>query len=149
MFFFFILKAQGVLHCSPPPTHFHSKQHSLFTFKYNCWDPYRTGGARKAAEGEACGERHWYPKGQFLSQENWPFRESKLNYLPHPLLFCDIIKMHVTYQHSSFCIHNLKLKLISCHKDLTHLLTVPSQKSVLLQEKQLYVYTLAKNTEEN
>lgn len=58
---------------------------------------------------------------------------------------CDIIKMHVTYQHLLFCIHYLKLKLISCHNDLTHLLMVPSQKSVLLQEKQLYIYTLEKN----
>lgn len=61
---------------------------------------------------------------------------------------CDIIKMHAIYQHSLFCIHNLKLKLISCHKDLTHLLMVPRQKSVLLQEKQLLICTLEKNNRE-
>lgn len=71
----------------------------------------------------------------------------KANWIIFLILYfcCDIIKMHVTYQHALFCIHNLKQKLISCHKDLTHLLMVPGQKSVLLQEKQLCVYTLEKN----
>lgn len=68
-FFPFILKAWGVL-CSPPATHFHSKQHSLIVFQYKCSHPQGTGGAREAAEGEVCRERHWYPKGQFLSHEN-------------------------------------------------------------------------------
>lgn len=90
-------------------------------------------------------------KGTGTLRDNFYLRRTdlleKANWIIFLILYfcCDIIKMHVTYQHSLFCIHNLKLKLISCHNDLTHLLMVPSQKSVLLQEKQLYVYTLEKN----
>lgn len=144
-FCIFILKAWVSLHYSLPPTDFHFKQHSLFTFKYKRSHPQGTGGTREAPEEEACRE------GIGTLRDNFHLRRTDLLEKANRIIFlilyfcCDIIKMHITYQHSSFCIHNLKLKLISCHKNLTHLLMGPSQKSVLLQEKQRYVYTLEKN----
>lgn len=94
-------------------------------------------------------------KGICTLRDNFNLRRTdlleKANWIIFLILYfcCDIIKMHVTYQHSLFCIHNLKIKLISCHKDLIHLLMVPSQNSVFLWEKQLYVYPLEKNNKGN
>lgn len=143
--FLFIFKWWGVLHSSSPPNNPHSKQQSLPVFKYKCS---HTQGMEEPER-----QQKWKheEKGIGTLRDNFYLRRTDLFEKAKWIIFlilyfcCDIIKMHATYQHWLFCIHNLKLKLISCHKDLTHLLMVPSQKSVLLQEKQLFIRTLEKN----
>lgn len=145
----FILKWWGVLHSSSPPNNPHSKQQSLSVFKYKCSHNQGTEESERLQKGKHA------EKGIGTLRDNFYLRRTDLFEKAKWIIFlilyfcCDIIKMHVIYQHSLFCIHNLKLKLISCHKDLTHLLMVPSQNLYCYKKSSFLYAPLRKTTEEN
>lgn len=137
----FILKAWGVpLLCF---TNRLSLQTSIVWLSLNI----NTYIPKEQEEAERHQKGKYAKKGIDTLRDNFYLKRTdlleKANWIISLILYfcCDIIKMHVAYQYSLFCIHNLKLKLISCHTDLIHVLMVPGQKfCIVIRKAVLYIH---------